>query len=112
MLPVTPNRLVNDPSALSPHRTARAGPHQRTCDDVPARRRAPPDLDRKRPVPQGRAPVGDGAIAMNTKSYAFGWVSAGALRMSLYTVDAGYCSACSRRFLRNRETGDYHVLSW
>jgi len=49
---------------------------------------------------------------MNTKSYAFGWVSAGALRMSLYTVDAGYRSACSRRFLRNRETGDYHVLSW
>jgi hypothetical protein len=29
-----------------------------------------------------------------------------------YTVDAGYCSTCSRRFLRNRETGDYDALSW
>ena len=29
----------------------------------------------------------------------------------IYTVDTGYCPACSRRFLRNRETGDYETLS-
>ena len=29
----------------------------------------------------------------------------------VYTVDTGYCPSCSRRFLRNRETGDYDVLS-
>jgi hypothetical protein len=29
-----------------------------------------------------------------------------------YTVDAGFCPICSRRFLRNRETGDYDALSW
>ena len=29
-----------------------------------------------------------------------------------YTVDAGYCRSCSRRFLRNRETGEYDELSW
>ena len=29
-----------------------------------------------------------------------------------YTVDVGYCPSCSRRFLRNRETGDYDALSW
>ena len=29
-----------------------------------------------------------------------------------YTVDVGYCPACSLRFLRNRETGDYDALSW
>jgi hypothetical protein len=29
-----------------------------------------------------------------------------------YTVDAGYCPACSRRFLRDRATGDYESLSW
>ncbi len=29
-----------------------------------------------------------------------------------YTVDSGYCPSCSRRFLRNRETGDYDALSW
>jgi hypothetical protein len=28
-----------------------------------------------------------------------------------YTVDTGYCPNCSRRFLRNRETGDYDTLS-
>jgi hypothetical protein len=29
-----------------------------------------------------------------------------------YTVDAGFCPSCARRFLRNRETGDYDALSW
>jgi hypothetical protein len=29
-----------------------------------------------------------------------------------YTVDAGYCPSCSRRFLRNRETGEYDEMSW
>jgi uncharacterized protein YbaR (Trm112 family) len=29
----------------------------------------------------------------------------------IYTVDTGYCPSCSSRFLRNRETGDYHTLS-
>ena len=29
-----------------------------------------------------------------------------------YTVDAGYCPSCARRFLRNRETGEYDELSW
>ena len=29
-----------------------------------------------------------------------------------YTVDAGYCPSCTRRFLRNRETGEYDELSW
>ena len=29
-----------------------------------------------------------------------------------YTVDAGSCPSCSRRFLRNRETGEYDELSW
>jgi len=29
-----------------------------------------------------------------------------------YTVDSGYCQQCARRFLRNRETGDYDALSW
>jgi hypothetical protein len=29
-----------------------------------------------------------------------------------YTVDAGYCPVCSRRFLRDRATGDYDSLSW
>ncbi len=29
----------------------------------------------------------------------------------VYTVDTGYCPTCSRRFLRNRETGDYDTLS-
>jgi len=29
----------------------------------------------------------------------------------IYTVDTGYCPSCSRRFLRNRETGDYDTLS-
>ncbi len=29
-----------------------------------------------------------------------------------YTVDAGYCPACSRRFLRDRATGVYESLSW
>jgi hypothetical protein len=28
-----------------------------------------------------------------------------------YTVDTGYCPHCARRFLRNRETGDYDTLS-
>jgi len=28
-----------------------------------------------------------------------------------YTVDTGYCPNCARRFLRNRETGDYDPLS-
>ena len=28
-----------------------------------------------------------------------------------YTVDTGYCPSCARRFLRNRETGDYDTLS-
>jgi len=27
-------------------------------------------------------------------------------------VDAGYCPSCTRRFLRNRETGEYDELSW
>jgi len=30
---------------------------------------------------------------------------------SAYTVDTGYCPNCSRRFLRNRETGDYDTLT-
>ena len=30
----------------------------------------------------------------------------------VYTVDTGYCPACSRRFLRNRDTGTYDSLSW
>ena len=29
----------------------------------------------------------------------------------VYTVDTGYCPSCARRFLRNRETGDYDTLS-
>jgi hypothetical protein len=29
-----------------------------------------------------------------------------------YTVDAGYCPSCARRFLRNRETGEYDEMSW
>lgn len=29
-----------------------------------------------------------------------------------YTVDAGNCPSCSRRFLRNRETGEYDEMSW
>jgi hypothetical protein len=29
-----------------------------------------------------------------------------------YTVDAGACPSCARRFLRNRETGEYDELSW
>jgi hypothetical protein len=29
----------------------------------------------------------------------------------IYTVDTGYCPACARRFLRNRDTGDYDTLS-
>ena len=29
-----------------------------------------------------------------------------------YTVDSGFCPSCARRFLRNRETGDYDALSW
>ena len=29
----------------------------------------------------------------------------------VYTVDTGYCPSCGRRFLRNRETGDYDTLS-
>ena len=29
----------------------------------------------------------------------------------IYTVDTGYCPSCARRFLRNRETGDYDTLS-
>jgi hypothetical protein len=29
----------------------------------------------------------------------------------IYTVDTGYCPSCSRRFLRNRDTGDYDTLS-
>ena len=28
-----------------------------------------------------------------------------------YTVDTGDCPSCSRRFLRNRDTGDYDTLS-
>ena len=28
----------------------------------------------------------------------------------VYTVDTGYCPSCARRFLRNRETGDYDTL--
>jgi hypothetical protein len=28
----------------------------------------------------------------------------------VYTVDTGYCPSCSRRFLRNRETGEYDTL--
>ncbi len=31
---------------------------------------------------------------------------------SSYTVDAGDCRSCGRRFLRNRETGDYDALTW
>jgi hypothetical protein len=37
---------------------------------------------------------------------ALSWSMPGA-----YTVDTGYCPSCSRRFLRNRETGDYDTLS-
>jgi hypothetical protein len=37
---------------------------------------------------------------------ALSWSMPGA-----YTVDTGYCPKCSRRFLRNRETGDYDTLS-
>ena len=29
-----------------------------------------------------------------------------------YTVDAGYCPSCARRFLRDRETGLYDGMSW
>ena len=29
-----------------------------------------------------------------------------------YTVDTGYCAACSRRFLRTRNTGRYDAVSW
>lgn len=29
----------------------------------------------------------------------------------VYTVDTGYCPSCARRFLRDRETGDYDTLS-
>ena len=29
-----------------------------------------------------------------------------------YTVDAGYCPSCARRFLRDRETGVYDGISW
>ena len=29
----------------------------------------------------------------------------------VYTVDTGYCPSCSRRYLRNRDTGDYDTLS-
>jgi hypothetical protein len=29
-----------------------------------------------------------------------------------YTVDAGFCPSCVRRFLRDRETGEYDALLW
>jgi hypothetical protein len=29
-----------------------------------------------------------------------------------YTVDAGFCPSCVRRFLRDRETGEYNALLW
>jgi hypothetical protein len=29
-----------------------------------------------------------------------------------YTVDAGFCPSCVRRFLRDRETGEYDAFLW
>ncbi len=29
-----------------------------------------------------------------------------------YTVDAGLCPSCSRRFMRDRATGSYDLLAW
>lgn len=29
-----------------------------------------------------------------------------------YTVDTGYCAACSRRFFQTRGTSDYESVSW
>jgi hypothetical protein len=35
------------------------------------------------------------------------WIIPGA-----YSVDTGYCPACSRRYFRTRETGQYDLVCW
>jgi hypothetical protein len=93
----------------------RLGVERRQSDRrVAARARNPSDVERRmseRRIRERRADAVPPLICPDCHGplqydAALSWSMPG-----VYTVDTGYCPSCARRFLRNRETGDYDTLS-